>query len=1035
MARRSAVTSRRGSTASTLSAALLSASLLTIPACSSNPPVAGPGDAQVPATPHRNPADFNLALAPPPVFDPEPVRLQPRTGADLIKARRDFAEILPTLEVPVYVSPPLPLIGITPTEPAVAKPNDGRPLSVALDPDAAAVKAYVLGRAAFDDGDRWKAIEQLEQAHRLDPTSAPVLRLLGKIYFAYGNQIKGAERLKEALKLAPGDSETVFLLGRFAFQQGKWNEAVVLMDRSAHTAEPGTDPAVQYLRPYYIGQCLLQLGDDAAAVEQLKSYLQLPEQFARTTGMVRELGFLGRQRGIVQVQVGDALCRLGRFDEAYQVYTQTPADNDPLLDSDALTAREVYALVAMNDLAGAQRVLLGALAKASSSDRALKLVPWLAQQVGHPDQLAARIRDVYQHNGRPAPLALAAAKLMPDDAAASFLLDHLQHKPADEVVFDALVTRLGSNHPERLLTAVIQMIRREPRSADRYAAVLTKKGSVTKKGSDPNSIDPNSMLALVARLPAAERDSAAGWYVRGALEAAADRIEKASEDYDKAFAADPTFLSPQLATVRLKVRLGKFDDAMKLLDELQKTQPTQARTPEVREVRVEVDAGLNRYDDAIAILDKLITQSPRDVKYRIQKASIQREKRDFDGAERTLWGIFDVDPTSEPAYTALFNLYDDDTNPHIDYNQFLRLLKQVQREIPHSRIARLKMAEWYAANRVLDRAEDLLRGLIKDRPDDVEALAKLASVLGMSDRWGDAEKIIIEQVDKHPDDANLLRLYGEVAQKLDHMDQFYPRMESFLKRQKPSFDVYRQFAQLYTQWQKPQQAVDALQKAIQLKPEMAGGQRLLLAALYDRLGEHQKALDQAALALKEQPAQAAEIHYFRASVYNMMGDVQKSETELLASLKANPDYAPANNDLGFEWAEQGRHLTEAEQMVLKAIAAEPENGGFLDSLGWVYYKLGRFQEGLRRLEEARTKPSGDDPVILDHLGDTLWRLKQSDRAAEFWRAATKLAAKLDAKRRPELVKLAASLQAKLKAITAGTQPTISPTAAELQKKP
>jgi Flp pilus assembly protein TadD len=105
------------------------------------------------------------------------------------------------------------------------------------------------------------------------------------------------------------------------------------------------------------------------------------------------------------------------------------------------------------------------------------------------------------------------------------------------------------------------------------------------------------------------------------------------------------------------------------------------------------------------------------------------------------------------------------------------------------------------------------------------------------------------------------------------------------------------------------------------------------------------------------------------------------------ALKLAPDDVGINNDLGYTWADAGRNLDEAEKMLRYAVGESPREAAYLDSLGWVYYKKGDFANALRWLTRAAAESDGHDPVIYDHLGDTLWRLRQPDAARKRWQQA------------------------------------------------
>ena len=117
----------------------------------------------------------------------------------------------------------------------------------------------------------------------------------------------------------------------------------------------------------------------------------------------------------------------------------------------------------------------------------------------------------------------------------------------------------------------------------------------------------------------------------------------------------------------------------------------------------------------------------------------------------------------------------------------------------------------------------------------------------------------------------------------------------------------------------------------------------------------------------------------------------KGEEVLERIYKENPDDISVCNDLGYLYADQGKKLKQAEMMIRKAVAAEPENAAYLDSMGWVLFKLGKFKEAVVSLEKASKLPAGADTTIWDHLGDCYDRLKEPKKAISAWKQALKYA--------------------------------------------
>jgi Flp pilus assembly protein TadD len=86
------------------------------------------------------------------------------------------------------------------------------------------------------------------------------------------------------------------------------------------------------------------------------------------------------------------------------------------------------------------------------------------------------------------------------------------------------------------------------------------------------------------------------------------------------------------------------------------------------------------------------------------------------------------------------------------------------------------------------------------------------------------------------------------------------------------------------------------------------------------------------------------------------------------AIALNPENAAALNYLGYTWAEQGAQLDEAENLIRRALKIEPNDGFYVDSLGWVYYQRGDYVKAIEHLERA-VELVGDDPTIIEHLGD------------------------------------------------------------------
>ncbi len=193
---------------------------------------------------------------------------------------------------------------------------------------------------------------------------------------------------------------------------------------------------------------------------------------------------------------------------------------------------------------------------------------------------------------------------------------------------------------------------------------------------------------------------------------------------------------------------------------------------------------------------------------------------------------------------------------------------------------------------------------------------------------------------------------------------------------------------------KPAEALEWVKRSrARLKPMFRV--EYLAGLAHGRLKQHAEAVAALRQAEKLATGDATLLdHRFRFQLgveLEMAGESEASEALILEVLKSEPDYAPALNHLGYTWADKDRNLVESLGMIRRAVESEPDNPAYLDSLGWVLFRLGRFEEALPPLEKA-VELLGDelDPTVLDHLGDVMAALKRWPEAKQAWEAALKL---------------------------------------------
>ena len=145
------------------------------------------------------------------------------------------------------------------------------------------------------------------------------------------------------------------------------------------------------------------------------------------------------------------------------------------------------------------------------------------------------------------------------------------------------------------------------------------------------------------------------------------------------------------------------------------------------------------------------------------------------------------------------------------------------------------------------------------------------------------------------------------------------------------------------------------------------------------------------IAQATEPERLNQTFYFEVgAACERKGDYVQAEKYFEKCLNLAPDDAEAQNYLGYMYAEQGMKLDRAKELVQKAVRSEPKNPAYLDSLGWILFKLRQPQEALGYILKAIELSEKPDPTLYDHLGDIYVALDQLDKARDAWRKSIAL---------------------------------------------
>jgi tetratricopeptide (TPR) repeat protein len=320
------------------------------------------------------------------------------------------------------------------------------------------------------------------------------------------------------------------------------------------------------------------------------------------------------------------------------------------------------------------------------------------------------------------------------------------------------------------------------------------------------------------------------------------------------------------------------------------------------------------------------------------------------------------------------------------------------------------VADYFAASQQIQEAIPLYLKVLELEPDDSNAREKLASGFVLTNQRAKAIEMLQEIIKQHPEKYQpydlLAQLQDEGARALARANQSEPAKAEFVK----AAANYEQSLLI-----NPSRGNTCLRLAELLIGPLKEGERAvtILTEARSRFSNIPAFTYYLALALREakHPQQAvatfeealneaqgdndgllnARFYFDYGAAADQAGLYDKAADLFRKSIALDPaNAAEAYNYIGFMWAEHNLHLDEAEEMIGRALQLDPNNGAYLDSLGWLDYRKGKYDEALSQLLRAAQSLTRDDPIVFEHIGDTYSKLNRVPQALEFWQKAIAL---------------------------------------------
>jgi tetratricopeptide (TPR) repeat protein len=492
-------------------------------------------------------------------------------------------------------------------------------------------------------------------------------------------------------------------------------------------------------------------------------------------------------------------------------------------------------------------------------------------------------------------------------------------------------------------------------------------------------------------------------------------MDRALDAYRKVLNVDPGQSQLAARVAGLLIQEEDFPQAIDVLKDAIKANPNNAEP--YQQLAFIYARYLKKTDQAIDYANRAIALNPADVEGYQRLVEIEvaagQEKKALEALDRATT-VRSNDPNFwmhlGKLYVAV--LFKSDSQPKPD--ELKRVNEIFKRAAEHAGDdpAILKdVADYYAASQQLKEAIPLYLRVLELEPEDANARAKLATGFILTNQRGKAVEMLEQIIKEHPDKYQPYDLLAQVldeearslqrGNRIDEAKAKFARVAAnydqslLINPNHPS--TYLHLAELLVGPLKdPGRAVQLLTEARRRFP---GAPEI---AYYLAISQREARQSQQAVATFEEALHEAQLDedndvinakfYFNYGAAAEQAGLYDKAAELLRkSITLDPpNSAEACNYLGYMWADHNMNLDEAETMIKRALEKEPNNASYMDSLGWVEFRKGKFDRALTDLLRAAKTAEHDDPVVFEHIGDTYLKLNRMPEALESWQKALTL---------------------------------------------
>jgi tetratricopeptide (TPR) repeat protein len=514
------------------------------------------------------------------------------------------------------------------------------------------------------------------------------------------------------------------------------------------------------------------------------------------------------------------------------------------------------------------------------------------------------------------------------------------HRLLGKIYFSMFRAQNDSARLDQSVEEFQETVRLEPwdvETRQRLAELHLGRGEIEKAGVQ--------LEALIKQAP----DAYYAMYRLGQIRAESGDFRGAAELYRQAIETEPRHQASRLELGRVYSELGDYEKSEKVYRDALELAPEDGR------IRVRLAYTLaagGDLDEAARQFERVLENEPEYLEALLGLARVRQGLKELDVAEALFEKALELKPDLIQAREYLAGVFQEKR----EYDEASRVLESLL-AMPEDAYPSTQRAQLWAqlgfVRQELGNHDGAVEALGKAKAlsaEDPRYEAAFVQVLFLADRVDEAEKAYLEAIRRFPESDSLNVLGAQIA---------------------------------YEQGRK-QESLKKLLGMARLKP----GNPTLTGAVVDlyqrekRFGDGEVFL----LEVMEKTAESESLLFQLGAMLERQKKYDEAEEAFKKVLEMNPGNSAAMNYLGYMLAEKGVRLEESLDYIQRAVALDPYNGAYLDSLGWVYFKLDKLDLAEENIVKAigRLRTTG---VVYDHLGDVYYRKGKREDAIRSWRKA------------------------------------------------